>query len=47
MCWIKAESRQVEAQGPSISTKESFVRIDQADWKLPGDKGQIKDAHIS
>ena len=35
--WIKVEPHYVEAHGPPLSAKVSFVRIDPADWKLPGD----------
>ena len=30
-----------------LSNKRPTVGFDQADWELTGDKGQIKDSHIS
>ena len=35
------ESHYVEAQGPSLSTEVSFVRIDPGDWKLPQDNQRV------
>ena len=35
--WIKVKPRYDEAQWPPLSAKVSFVRIDPADLKLPGD----------
>ena len=32
--WIKVKPRQVEAQGPPLSGKVSFVGIDPVDWTL-------------
>ena len=34
--WIKVKPRYDEAQWPPLSAKVSFVRIDPADLKLPG-----------
>ena len=47
MHWIKVEPRYVEAQGPPLTTKVSFVRIDSADWKLPQDNQSVSDLVFS
>ena len=39
--WIKAQPHYVKAHGPSLSAMVSFVRIDPADWKLPGNNQSI------
>ena len=42
-CWIKMESAYIEPQGPFLSAKVLFVKIDPADWTLHGDnQGYIK-----
>ena len=38
------EPHYVEAQGPSLSAKVSFVRIDPADVKLPGNNQRVSNA---
>ena len=40
---IKVEPRYYQAQGPLLSTRVSFVRIDPADWKLPQDNHTVSD----
>ena len=35
------ESHYVQAQGPPLSAKVSFVSIDPADVKLPGDDQRV------
>ena len=42
--WIKVEPHCVEAQGPPLSAKVSFVRIDPADVKLPGNNQSVSNA---
>ena len=41
------EPRQVELQGPPLSTEVPFVRLNLADWMLADHKAQTKDSHIS
>ena len=41
--WNKVELHYIEPQGPPLSAKVSFVRIDPADQKLPKDnQGHVK-----
>ena len=44
---IKVEPRYYQAQGPHLSTRVSFVRIDPADWKLPQDNHTVSDSLFS
>ena len=41
MHWIKVEPRYYQAQGPPLSAKVSFVKIDPGDWKLPQDNQRV------
>ena len=41
MQWIKVEPRYYQAQGPPLSAKVSFVKIDPGDWKLPQDNQRV------
>ena len=36
----------VEAHSPLTSAKVSFVRIDPADWKLPGDNQRVSNSEL-
>ena len=44
---IKVEPHYYQAQGPPLSTRVSFVRIDPADWKLPQDNQTVSDLLFS
>ena len=38
------QPHHVEAYGPLLSAKVLFVRIDPADWKLPGDNQSMSNS---
>ena len=44
---LKWNPSMIDAQTPPLSTRVPFVWIDPADSTIRGDKGQIKDTHIS
>ena len=44
---IKVERRYYQAQGPPLSTRVSFVRIDPADCKLAQDNHTVSDSLFS
>ena len=39
--------KYLEAQGPLLTAKISFVRIDPADWKLPGNNKSVSNSVFS